>query len=390
MGFLDEASNLLNRGVANAGRGTRSFAIKAQLNDLKKQREDLCRQLGAALFEETRRMASLREPREALYAAMEALDAQSATLQGELAAIEQQARLSQAAGSRRCLSCGSPLGPGDMFCAECGAKAETAASFASAPSAAPVCRACGASLKGDMRFCMSCGAPVQAPVSAPAAPEPAIAEAPDAPAAAEPDMPCDDGQAPDALDDRAPSAPDSLENSALAEPDASGDRAPEEDRDDRAPEAPPSETCEQPQAAQPNSSAQGMPGIPAGSAQPPVAMPEAVERGTAENPAGRTADLPVVNGGFPASGESPVSAFACPPASATMPLPASSPAPAYEAMFAPMPIASVRLCAGTAVTRTCPTPCSAATAATGCRRGPLRSAAQVQGRRRSRRPRRGA
>lgn len=46
MGFLDNASNLLNRGVANAGRGTKVISLKAQIADLGRSRNSLMAQLG--------------------------------------------------------------------------------------------------------------------------------------------------------------------------------------------------------------------------------------------------------------------------------------------------------------------------------------------------------
>ena len=169
MGFLDGAGNLLNRGVANAGRSTRSLSIKATLTDLKKQREELCCQLGASLYEETRQMASLHDPRQALYAAIEALDVQRATLQNELADIEEQARLARAAGSRRCPSCGTPFGPEDMVCVECGTRVESPSSVLLLGRSDLSCAVCGEPLAGDVRFCMNCGATVHMPTTAPSA-----------------------------------------------------------------------------------------------------------------------------------------------------------------------------------------------------------------------------
>ena len=215
MGFLDEASNLLNRGVANAGRGTRSLSIKAQLNDLKKQREELCRQLGAALYEQTRNDPECRKPHEPLYAAIDALDVQSSSLHSELAAIEQQAHLSQAGALWRCPACASPVGSDDAFCVNCGMRVGPPDS----PQASSrFCRICGAPLEAGVRFCVGCGAPADpepapvaehvadatppVPLVPPAPPVPLVppaqAPAPCAPPAPA-DAPADNASAPQAV-----------------------------------------------------------------------------------------------------------------------------------------------------------------------------------------------
>ena len=177
MGFFDEASSLFNRGVVNAGRSTRSLAIKAQLNELKKQREGLCRQLGAGLYEQARHMPELREPLEALFVSIEALDTQSAALQHELDDIEERARLAQAASVRRCPSCGTPLGPDDQFCVGCGMRAVPPAPVSMpTPVTTSFCRSCGAALAESERFCVSCGQPVAQPPAVEGVEEPAAGD----------------------------------------------------------------------------------------------------------------------------------------------------------------------------------------------------------------------
>ncbi len=170
MGFLDNASNLLNRGVANAGRGTKVISLKAQIADLGRSRNSLMAQLGESLYEETRTNDAFRNSRERLYASIENLDAQRAALQQELASVEQQMRPTPviqpaaptgfAAGgapaARACSQCGSPMGSDDQFCFNCGARYEPPA------ERGRVCAACGSVLGPDDAFCMSCGQPVQA------------------------------------------------------------------------------------------------------------------------------------------------------------------------------------------------------------------------------------
>ncbi len=176
MGFLDNASNLLNKGVANAGRGTKVISLKAQIADLGRSRNSLMAQLGESLYEETRTNDAFRNSREGLYASIENLDAQRAALQQELASVEQQMRPTPviqpaaptgfvaggAPAARACSQCGSPMGSDDQFCFNCGARYEPPA------ERGRVCAACGSVLGPDDAFCMSCGQPVQA--------EPAAAE----------------------------------------------------------------------------------------------------------------------------------------------------------------------------------------------------------------------
>lgn len=170
MGFLDNASNLLNRGVANAGRGTKVISLKAQIADLGRSRNSLMAQLGESLYEETRTNDVFRNSREGLYASIENLDAQRAALQQELASVEQQMRPTPviqpaaptgfvaggAPAARACSQCGSLMGPDDQFCFNCGARYESPA------ERGRVCAACGSALGPDDAFCMSCGQPVQA------------------------------------------------------------------------------------------------------------------------------------------------------------------------------------------------------------------------------------
>lgn len=168
MGFFDNASSLLNKGVANAGRGTKAISLKAQIADLGRSRSALMSQLGESLYEETRSNASFRAGRETIYASIENLDAQRAALQQELAAIEQQMHaeaIAQAAasaaspvvaGDRSCQVCGTQLGASDQFCCNCGTHYEPPA------VQGRVCVACGKTLGPDDAFCMNCGTPVGA------------------------------------------------------------------------------------------------------------------------------------------------------------------------------------------------------------------------------------
>ena len=134
MGFLDDAGNLFNKGVASAGRTTRSISLKSQINDLNKRRETIMAQIGANLYEETRIDPKFRAPNEELYASVESLDQQKASLQEELANLETQAQAPAQPADQQpiqppvveaqpmvaCPTCGKMLSVNDAFCSGCG------------------------------------------------------------------------------------------------------------------------------------------------------------------------------------------------------------------------------------------------------------------------------
>ncbi|MCL2631725.1 MAG: zinc ribbon domain-containing protein [Coriobacteriia bacterium] len=150
--ILNSAGNLLNRGVAAAGRGTKTISLRAQINDLVKRREKLTSDLGASIYLETRYDPVFRAPRESYYSAIESIDAQVEALQAEINVIEQDAQVGAAQPvvgappvgypaqqAATCSTCGVILDPADAFCRNCGApvpKTEGAAGFA-APDAVP-------------------------------------------------------------------------------------------------------------------------------------------------------------------------------------------------------------------------------------------------------------
>lgn len=179
MGILDNAGSLINKGVANAGRGTRSLALKAQIADVQRRQTTLMAQLGEELYGLTRAQPDVRAPREALYASIEELDGQTASLRAELDALERQMQVGVGTyeGNAVCPECGRACGTQDVFCARCGADlaygrqvAESALGASSrtdgcevgtsgfgAASATPTCASCGHVLAADDAFCANCG-----------------------------------------------------------------------------------------------------------------------------------------------------------------------------------------------------------------------------------------
>ena len=172
MGFLDSASSLINRGVAQAGRGTKVVSLKAQIADLNRSRTSLCAKLGEALFEVTKGDPAIREPHEALYAAIEEIDTRCELARQELGAVEREMRASASvlaapgvsSATIACASCGASLSEGALFCPECGAKVRQPEDVVQEDNAQAVrvCPACGAEVGEEEAFCMHCGTSLRA------------------------------------------------------------------------------------------------------------------------------------------------------------------------------------------------------------------------------------
>ena len=62
--------------------------------------------------------------------------------------------------SEPCPSCGAPLDPGAVFCANCGISLAAQQAAYAAPASAGTCAACGAPLNAGDSFCVVCGAPI--------------------------------------------------------------------------------------------------------------------------------------------------------------------------------------------------------------------------------------
>lgn len=171
MGIFDSMSNAANRGVAAAERTGRSVRLRKQADDLLKQRKDYAAQLGASLYETTKDMPEMREGREPLYAAIEDIDRQRQEIADELEAIEAAAQeQEQASQTYECSKCGNTVMATDLYCSGCGrpvseikeeAEALAAAQIelvADAPDDQLVCPDCGYAVEADDAFCMACGA----------------------------------------------------------------------------------------------------------------------------------------------------------------------------------------------------------------------------------------
>ena len=167
MGFLDDVSASLNRGVNAVGRSGKAAQIKLQMSELLKQRKDMAAQLGASLYDVTKDNPELRAGREALYDGIAKIDADRAQMQADIEALEaEQAAANYAAQQIRCPNCGTWVSVNDAFCSGCGTSVEQikAAAVTPVPATAPVgatCPNCSAPVAEGDAFCMSCGQKLQ-------------------------------------------------------------------------------------------------------------------------------------------------------------------------------------------------------------------------------------
>jgi DNA-directed RNA polymerase subunit RPC12/RpoP len=164
MGFLDNVTASVNRGVASAGRTTETLKLKNQLNDINKQRQALAAQLGASLYEATRENVDFRSGREGLYEGIASLDAQREAVNAQIMQLEAQERQQQInARVYTCPGCGGRVAETDMFCATCGtpiAQVRAANAMPSPMLGQVPCPHCGSPMNQGDAFCMHCGTAV--------------------------------------------------------------------------------------------------------------------------------------------------------------------------------------------------------------------------------------
>lgn len=182
MGFLDGVSNGFNRGVESASRTAQTAKLRAQLNSLQKQRQDLAATLGESLYPATKDRVEFTAGREGLYQSIAGIDSQCDAINQQIAQLEAEASGTAAASSGyTCPRCGVAVDEGDLFCTNCGlpldqAKADqpaetpVAAPATPAPAGVRTCPNCGSPVPDGDMFCMNCGARVD---GAPAETEPA-------------------------------------------------------------------------------------------------------------------------------------------------------------------------------------------------------------------------
>lgn len=169
MGIMDNITTAVNKGTASAERTAKTARLKSRLKDLASQRQGLAAQLGASLYEVTKDNPDFRKDREQLYDGIAAIDEQRAIAEGEIAAIEEQAKVSQATSAvYTCPKCNSKVQGNQSFCIGCGmpvsqivaTPVETAASSLNGL----ICLVCGSPMEQDDLFCMTCGTKREVPI----------------------------------------------------------------------------------------------------------------------------------------------------------------------------------------------------------------------------------
>lgn len=123
MGFLDELSSTLNRGAEVTARTAQSLKLKAQIADLKNQRNSACARLGAAAYDLLKDNEEFQADHGDILASIASCDLRISSLQEEVAKLEAEA----AARVRThwvdsCPCCGYKISQADSFCCRCGTK----------------------------------------------------------------------------------------------------------------------------------------------------------------------------------------------------------------------------------------------------------------------------
>ena len=187
MGLLEDANDLINRGVASAGRGTKAIALKAQISELDKRGIELYAQLGRVGFDALKDDDAFCSSQSALFSAIADHEQQRAALAAEL---EQVRALGEMAAASAASTTGAGSGPmedaavaceasgsavcGDtVACPQChGVNKQTAAfcihcgtrlpdNLGDSAESAPTCVRCGAELRNGASFCVVCGAAIE-------------------------------------------------------------------------------------------------------------------------------------------------------------------------------------------------------------------------------------
>jgi DNA-directed RNA polymerase subunit RPC12/RpoP len=161
MSFLEQAGNLINRGVASAGRGARQMTLRAQIGDLESRREKQMAQLGSMLYAQYSQDSAFRLQHEPLISAIEAINQQIGALTDEMIALENQAHVGETATSGIvCPNCRSVNPEGNAFCMNCGAKLVEQAEVIE--TTATFCSQCNTEIPAGSQFCPGCGHKVAA------------------------------------------------------------------------------------------------------------------------------------------------------------------------------------------------------------------------------------
>ncbi len=132
---------------------TQLFKLQAEVSDLKKQENDIYREIGLMAVEQYG-LESFGE----LANRLKLTQANIAAAQGKLtsAQAEQEAKekaAQEALAKRTCPECGHENPEGTKFCQECGTRMA-----ALTPTAPKFCPECGHENKAGSRFCGGCGA----------------------------------------------------------------------------------------------------------------------------------------------------------------------------------------------------------------------------------------
>ena len=146
MGFLDNLSAALDKGVAGASRMADTASLKMKVVDTDRRRKEALVNLGEAVVADPAVVEALTPEFKDLFSAVFDCDAEKRQLQEEIAAIEEQVAQEKAQSAAEASRTAAPMG--------------AAVVGSPAGSNAPVsyvCSSCGAPVAQGAQFCSNCG-----------------------------------------------------------------------------------------------------------------------------------------------------------------------------------------------------------------------------------------
>lgn len=139
MGILDDLTETLSRGAGVTTRTAQIIKLKAQIADLNNQRNTICSQLGAALYDKVKDNPEFTAGLEEVFEGIDNCDKRIAALQKQIDALEEENTVKNNPPEfmRECPNCGYRLGEDALFCSRCGSSAPTKDPAKAAPKASP-------------------------------------------------------------------------------------------------------------------------------------------------------------------------------------------------------------------------------------------------------------
>lgn len=158
MGFMDNASYYVGRGIGSADKAAKTLKIQAEITKLESQKKDLIQQLGSAVYAKSKNDDAVNGVFSNYITPIAAAESRIAGCRERLVELQNEAsNLVDNEASAVCPKCGTRNPVSYSFCISCGTKMQHAHTGGNEW----VCTGCGASYDSEMAFCVQCGKPVR-------------------------------------------------------------------------------------------------------------------------------------------------------------------------------------------------------------------------------------